>query len=163
MLVGQRLLVKAISSYLSSPSRTYISIISIKILLKKEYKQSQFYIEKGLQLPHTKEMKYALSFFYNMEVLHQFLFEEPSLDEMKNAAAHVVKIDLYSYYRAKAIVSHMEQKFDEADEYMRKADKLLQRHARSGLGFWVAEQHLFGLLQGKMSNKDVLFHTNHIL
>ncbi|KOO43480.1 M50 family metallopeptidase [Priestia koreensis] len=130
---------------------------------KEEYKQTQLYIEKGLQLPPTKEMKYALSFFYNMEVLHQFLFGKPSLDEMKNAISHVLKIDLYSYYRTKAIVSYMEQKFDEADEYMRKADKLLQRHARSGLGFWVAEQHLFGLLQEKMANEDVLFHTNHIL
>ncbi|PFM62388.1 hypothetical protein COJ52_02435 [Bacillus cereus] len=111
------------------------------------------YLEKIVQLPVTKENKYFVGSFHSWYLLYRVLYQKEglSLQEAKNHAKAITKLDLHGYYRAQGIIKYLEQDIEAFHIYMKEADKELKTAEKSELGYLQLEREWFERLKERVS------------
>ncbi|EEK70909.1 Cytolysin immunity CylI domain protein [Bacillus mycoides] len=111
------------------------------------------YVEQIVQLPVTKENKFFVSSFHSWYLLYKVLYQEESLSlqEAKEYAKAITRLDLHGYYRAQGIIKYLEQDMEAFHIYMKKADKELESAEKSGMGYLQVEREWFEQLQARVS------------
>ncbi|PFK05698.1 hypothetical protein CN957_28005 [Bacillus cereus] len=111
------------------------------------------YLEKIVQLPVTKENKYFVGSFHSWYLLYRVLYQKEglSLQEAKNHAKAITRLDLHGYYRAQGIIKYLEQDIEAFHIYMKKADKELKTAEKSELGYLQLEREWFERLKERVS------------
>ncbi|MBE7147094.1 M50 family metallopeptidase [Bacillus mycoides] len=111
------------------------------------------YLEKIVQLPVTKENKYFVGSFHSWYLLYRVLYQKEglSLQEAKNHAKAITRLDLHGYYRAQGIIKYLEQDIEAFRIYMKKADKELKTAEKSELGYLQLEREWFERLKERVS------------
>ena len=111
------------------------------------------YIETVVQLPVTKENKYFISSFHSWYLLYKALYEMDSLSlqEAKEHARTITKMDLNGYYRTQGIIKYLEGDMEASRTYMRKADKELKSAEKSEMGYLQLEREWFEQLKKRVS------------
>lgn len=111
------------------------------------------YIEKIVQLPVTKENKYFVSSFHSWYLLYKLLYQKESLSlqEAKEHAKAITKLDLHGYYRTQGIIKYVENDLEASHTYMKKADKELKSAEKSEMGYLQLERQWFEQLKGRVS------------
>jgi len=111
------------------------------------------YLEKIVQLPVTKENKYFVGSFHSWYLLYRVLYQKEglSLQEAKNHAKAITRLDLHGYYRAQGIIKYLEQDIETFHIYMKKADKELKTAEKSELGYLQLEREWFERLKERVS------------
>ncbi|WP_212936763.1 M50 family metallopeptidase [Bacillus hominis] len=111
------------------------------------------YVEQIVQLPVTKENKFFVSSFHSWYLLYKVLYQEESLSlqEAKEHAKAITKMDLNGYYRTQGIVKYLESDLEASRTYMRKADKELKSAEKSEIGYLQLEREWFEQLQERVS------------
>lgn len=111
------------------------------------------YLEQIVQLPVTKENKYFVGSFHSWYLLYRVLYQKESLSlqEAKEHAKAITKMDLYGYYRTQAILKYLENNVEACCIYMKEADKELKNSEKSEMGFWRLEREWFEQLKERVS------------
>ncbi|WP_433773548.1 M50 family metallopeptidase [Bacillus wiedmannii] len=111
------------------------------------------YIEQIVQLPVTKENKYFVGSFHSWYLLYKVLYQKESLSlqEVKEHAKAITKMDLNGYYRTQGIVKYLEGDIEASRIYMKKADKELKSAEKSELGYLQLEREWFERLKERVS------------
>ncbi|MGE6540469.1 M50 family metallopeptidase [Bacillus luti] len=111
------------------------------------------YVEQIVQLPVTKENKFFVSSFHSWYLLYKALYQKESLSlqEAKEHAKAITKMDLHGYYRTQGIVKYLEGDMEASCIYMRKADKELKSAEKSEMGYLQLEREWFEQLKERVS------------
>ncbi|PGZ10175.1 hypothetical protein COE30_04750 [Bacillus cereus] len=111
------------------------------------------YVEQIVQLPVTKENKFFVGSFHSWYLLYKVLYQEGSLSlqEAKEHAKSITKMDLHGYYRTQGIVKYLEDDLEASRTYMKKADKELKSAEKSEMGYLQLEREWFELLKERVS------------
>jgi len=111
------------------------------------------YIEQIVQLSVTKENKFFVSSFHSWYLLYKALYQinSLSLQEAKEHAKAITKMDLNGYYRTQGIIKYLEDDMEASRTYMKKADKELESAEKSGMGYLQVEREWFEQLQARVS------------
>ncbi|MFB5251543.1 M50 family metallopeptidase [Bacillus mycoides] len=111
------------------------------------------HLEKIVQLPVTKENKYFVGSFHSWYLLYRVLYQKEglSLQEAKNHAKAITRLDLHGYYRAQGIIKYLEQDIEAFHIYMKKADKELKNAEKSEMGYLQLERVWFEQLKKRVS------------
>ncbi|MBT2578148.1 hypothetical protein J7E43_12120 [Bacillus sp. ISL-8] len=111
------------------------------------------HLEKIVQLPVTKENKYFVGSFHSWYLLYKALYQmnSLSLQEAKEHAKAITKMDLNGYYRTQGIIKYLEDDMEASRIYMKKADKELESAEKSGMGYLQVEREWFEQLQARVS------------
>ncbi|MGE7882935.1 M50 family metallopeptidase [Bacillus sp. NPDC094077] len=111
------------------------------------------YVEQIVQLPVTKENKFFVSSFHSWYLLYKVLYQKESLSlqEAKEHAKAIIKMDLHGYYRTQGILKYLENDVETCRVYMKKADKELKNSEKSGMGFFQLEREWFEQLKERVS------------
>ncbi|MBH0350671.1 hypothetical protein PDK24_04890 [Bacillus cereus] len=111
------------------------------------------YIEPIVQLPVTKENKFFVSSFHSWYLLYKALYQMDSLSlqEAKEHAKTITKMDLNGYYRTQGIIKYLEGDVEASRTYMKKADKELKSAEKSGMGYLQLEREWFEQLKKRVS------------
>ncbi|EJQ52087.1 hypothetical protein BWGOE3_50290 [Bacillus mycoides] len=111
------------------------------------------YVEQIVQLPVMKENKFFVSSFHSWYLLYKVLYQEGnlSLQEAKEHAKAITKMDLNGYYRTQGIVKYLEGDLEASRTYMRKADKELKSAEKSEIGYLQLEREWFEQLKERVS------------
>ncbi|PES94851.1 hypothetical protein CN491_15245 [Bacillus cereus] len=111
------------------------------------------YVEQIVQLPVTKENKFFVGSFHSWYLLYKVLYQEGSLSlqEAKEHAKSITKMDLHGYYRTQGIVKYLEDDLEASRTYMKKANKELKSAEKSEMGYLQLEREWFELLKERVS------------
>ncbi|MBE7104309.1 M50 family metallopeptidase [Bacillus cereus] len=111
------------------------------------------YLERTVQLPVTKENKFFVSSFHSWYLLYKVLYQEESLSlqEAKEHAKAITRLDLHGYYRTQGILKYLENDKEACHVYMRKADKELKSAEKSEIGYLQLEREWFEQLKERVS------------
>ncbi|HDR7912568.1 TPA: M50 family metallopeptidase [Bacillus wiedmannii] len=111
------------------------------------------YIEPIIQQPVTKENKFFVGSFHSWYLLYKALYEMDSLSvqEAKEHAKAITKMDLNGYYRTQGIIKYLEGDMEASNVYMRKADKELKSAENSEIGYLQLEREWFEQLKERVS------------
>ncbi|MCI3147830.1 hypothetical protein C5137_16705 [Bacillus cereus] len=111
------------------------------------------YIERIVQLPVTKENKFFVSSFHSWYLLYKALYQMDSLSlqEAKEHAKAITKMDLNGYYRTQGIIKYLENDLEASHTYMKKADKELESAEKSEMGYLQLEREWFEQLKVRVS------------
>lgn len=111
------------------------------------------YVEQIVQLPVTKENKFFVSSFHSWYLLYKALYQMDSLSlqEAKELAKAITKMDLHGYYRTQGIVKYLEGDMEASRTYMKKADKELKSAEKSEMGYLQLEREWFEQLKERVS------------
>lgn len=111
------------------------------------------YIERIVQLPVTKENKFFVSSFHSWYLLYKALYQMDSLSlqEAKEHAKAITKMDLNGYYRTQGIIKYLENDLEAFHTYMKKADKELKSAEKSEMGYLQLEREWFEQLKERVS------------
>ncbi|PFJ07510.1 hypothetical protein COD67_21325 [Bacillus cereus] len=111
------------------------------------------YVEQIVQLPVTKENIFFVSNFHSWYLLYKVLYQKESLSlqEAKEHAKAITKMDLHGYYRTQGILKYLENDMETCRAYMKKADKELKNSEKSGMGFIQLEREWFEQLKERVS------------
>ena len=111
------------------------------------------YIEPIVQQPVTKENKFFVSSFHSWYLLYKALYEMDSLSlqEAKEHAKAITKMDLNGYYRTQGIIKYLEGDMEASRTYMKKADKELKSVEKSEMGYLQLEREWFEQLKERVS------------
>ena len=106
-----------------------------------------------MQLPVTKENKYFVGSFHSWYLLYKVLYQKESLSlqEAKNHAKAITRLDLHGYYRTQGIIKYLEQDMEACHIYMKKADKELKSAEKSEMGYLQLEREWFERLKERVS------------
>ncbi|MGG3520895.1 M50 family metallopeptidase [Bacillus pseudomycoides] len=109
-------------------------------------------LEQVLQIPVTKENKYFVGGFHSWYLLYKVLYDmdDVSLQDMKQHAKAITKLDPHGYYRTHAILKYLEKDAESFHTYMKKAESELKNAEKSGVGYLQLEREWFQLLQKKL-------------
>ncbi|MES5952383.1 M50 family metallopeptidase [Bacillus fungorum] len=120
---------------------------------QEEMERAIPYIETIIQLPVTKENKYFVSSFHSWYLLYKALYEMDSLSlqEAKEHAKAITKMDLNGYYRTQGIIKYLEGNMEASRTYMKKADKELQNAEKNEMGYLQLEREWFEQLKERVS------------
>ncbi|PGM15873.1 hypothetical protein CN938_09620 [Bacillus thuringiensis] len=111
------------------------------------------YIERIVQLPVTKENKFFVSSFHSWYLLYKALYQMDSLSlqEAKEHAKAITKMDLSGYYRTQGIIKYVEGNMEASRTYMKKADQELKSAEKSEMGYLQLEREWFKQLKERVS------------
>ncbi|MGH0678009.1 M50 family metallopeptidase [Bacillus luti] len=111
------------------------------------------YVEQIVQLSVTKENKFFVSSFHSWYLLYKALYQMDSLSlqEAKELAKAITKMDLHGYYRTQGIVKYLEGDMEASRTYMKKADKELKSAEKSEMGYLQLEREWFEQLKERVS------------
>ncbi|PFW57378.1 hypothetical protein COE58_11210 [Bacillus cereus] len=111
------------------------------------------YVEQIVQLPVTKENKFFVSSFHSWYLLYKSLYQMDSLSlqEAKEHAKAITKMDLHGYYRTQGIVKYLEGDMEASRIYMKKTDKELKSAEKSDMGYLQLEREWFEQLKKRVS------------
>ncbi|WDL94781.1 hypothetical protein JCR32_24000 [Bacillus sp. HNR-4] len=111
------------------------------------------YIEPIVRQPVTKENKFFVSSFHSWYLLYKVLYEMDSLSlqEAKEHAKAITKMDLNGYYRTQGIIKYLEGNMEASRTYMRKADKELKSAEKNEMGYLQLEREWFEQLKKRVS------------
>ncbi|MGG0730077.1 M50 family metallopeptidase [Bacillus paramycoides] len=111
------------------------------------------YLEQIIQLPVTKENKYFVGGFHSWYLLYRVLYQKESLSlqEAKEHAKAITRLDLHGYYRTQAILKYLENNVEACCIYIKEADKELKNSEKSEMGFWRLEREWFEQLKERVS------------
>ncbi|AIE81526.1 cytolysin immunity CylI domain protein [Bacillus cereus] len=74
-----------------------------------------------------------------------------SLQEAKEHAKAITKMDLNGYYRTQGIIKYLEGDMEASRTYMKKADKELKSGEKSEMGYLQLEREWFEQLKERVS------------
>lgn len=111
------------------------------------------HLEKIVQLPVTKENKYFVGSFHSWYLLYRVLYQQENLylQEAKNHAKAITRLDLHGYYRTQGIIKYLEQDMEACHIYMKKADKELKSAEKSEIGYLQLDREWFEQLKERVS------------
>jgi len=111
------------------------------------------YLERTVQLPVTKENKFFVSSFHSWYLLYRVLYQKENLylQEAKNHAKAITRLDLHGYYRTQGIIKYLEQDMEAYHIYMKKADKELKTAEKSEMGYLQLERVWLEQLKERVS------------
>ncbi|MGG0446082.1 hypothetical protein ABEZ87_17975, partial [Bacillus mycoides] len=78
-------------------------------------------------------------------------YENLYLQEAKNHAKAITRLDLHGYYRTQGIIKYLEQDMEACHIYMKKADKELKSAEKSEIGYLQLDREWFEQLKERVS------------